>query len=112
VILQIVGNALVIVSAALCWAFVVVYHVMSRGSWRYSLIGRHLMVSDGTVGTVLTLSVIRIIGGPSLDPLWFQVLRMLVFAAVPVVVAWRIWLMVRAQRANNEREHDDARHLP
>jgi uncharacterized membrane protein len=109
---QLVGNGLVVASALLCIAFVVTYHWRTGGTWRRwgawraSEAGRHFMVSMAVFAAVLTLTAVRVIAGAELDTPWFQRLRTAVFAGVPVVFAWRLWLLIRAQRANNEKEHD------
>ena len=50
----------------------------------------------------LDLGVIRIVFG---DSPWFQLVRLLVFVGVPLVMAQRLWLQVKAQRDNTDR-HD------
>jgi cytochrome bd-type quinol oxidase subunit 2 len=101
-VIQIIGNTLVVISVALCWIFVVLYHALTGGTWRRSAAGRHLMVSMATFGTVLTSTAPRVGAGPGLDATWFQIVRVVVFAGVPVVFAWRIVLLIRAQRRDEE----------
>lgn len=95
---QIVGNLLVTISAALCLVFVGLYHRLTGGDWRRSEAGRHLMISMATFGAVLSLTAVRIVIGDPANAPWFVAIRVAVFSAVPIIFAWRIWLLVRAQR--------------
>lgn len=90
-----VGNALVVVTAMLAWTFVVTYHVRAR--WWETETGRNVMAFMAVVAAVCTLAAIRIVAGAGLDTPWYAWLRVAVFAPVPVVIAWRILLLVRAQ---------------
>lgn len=94
--LQIIGDALVVFTAALAWAFVIMYHWMAP--WWRSQVGWHVMTYSAVVAAVLTLSVVRMIGGASLDTPWFAVVRLVVFAGVPLAIGWRIAILWRAQR--------------
>lgn len=94
--LLIVGNALVVITAVLAWTFVVLYHVLAP--WWRSEIGRNLMTLAASMALVLTLSIVRMIGGASLDTPWFQVVRLAVFAGVPVALGWRTVILIRVQR--------------
>lgn len=97
--IRLFGNTLVVLSAALCWVFVVAYHRLTGGAWRRSEAGRHLMATKAVLGVVLTLAVVRLFG---VEAAWFDVLRTVVFAGVPVVFAWRIAILVRAQFREKE----------
>jgi hypothetical protein len=95
---QLVGNALVVVTTVMAWAFCGLYHFSA--TWWRSDMGRNVMVYGLVVAAVLTLSVIRLVwdGGESL---WFAILRLIVFSGVPVAIGWRIAILLRLQ---NHRE--------
>lgn len=92
---QIVGNVLVIVSTLLALAIVVLYHLSSP--WRRSEAGRHLMTFTAVIAVVLLLTAIRVVAGAGLDTPWFQWVRTVVFVGVPIVLAWRLAILWRAQ---------------
>lgn len=89
-----VGNVLIFVSTAEVLAFLVLYHLSTGGDWRHSATGRHLMAYSAAIAAVLVLSTVRIVAG---DSPWFQSLRTIVFAGIPVVFGWRLWLLRVAQ---------------
>lgn len=94
--LRVVGDALVVSAAVLAVAFCVLYHLVAP--WWRSELGRHIMTYSAVVAAVLTLSVVRMIGGASLDTPWFGVLRLVVFGGVPAALLWRIVILLRIQR--------------
>jgi hypothetical protein len=59
--------------------------------------GVHLMIFNATLAAVLGLSVIRLAAGASLDVLWFQILRLIVFIGVPIVGFKQLQLLIKAQ---------------
>jgi hypothetical protein len=90
--LHTVGSVLIILAAAIGTASVVVH---ARVPWWRSQMGRHLMAYMLVIALVLDLSVVRLIVG---DSWWFALLRLLVFTGIPLVLAWRLWLQIKAQR--------------
>jgi hypothetical protein len=101
----VVGNVLAFASLVLAVAFIVAYHLTSRGAWRNNPMGRHMMAFAAVDAVVLGLSCIRAIGGASLNTDWFAALRTITFLGVPWVFAWRLWLLrstVRAERARRD----------
>lgn len=92
------GNALLHLTTAEAWLFIVLYH-LSAPWWRTEA-GRHVMAFMGALAAVLTLSSLRLLTGPPAQPAavtWFTWLRIIVFATIPVVVGWRLWMLWRAQ---------------
>jgi hypothetical protein len=73
----------------------VVYQITAR--WWEREDGRHVMSFMFVIAAVLVLSVIRVYVPGSADLLWFNVLRLVVFAFVPVVLGWRLVMLLRAQ---------------
>lgn len=102
-LLEAAASALIVVSAALAWAWCITYHITTRGHWRDTEFGWSLMSFCGVIGAVLTLSTIRLAAhlADLHDPVWFQVLRVAVFVGVPVNILWRFRLLLRAQRQEN-----------
>lgn len=72
-------------------AFVVLY--AARSPWWRSGMGRHLMAFVGTLVVLLGLVLLGWIVGPLPRIVWVVGL-----APLPVVVWWRLWLLLRAQR--------------
>lgn len=101
--IRLLGDTLVVLSAILCWVFVVAYHRLTGGAWRRSEAGRHLMAMKTVFGLVLTLAVVRLAG---LDSVWFALLRTITFLGVPIVLIWRLAMLVRAQRPQVEVEEE------
>jgi hypothetical protein len=97
-LLVLLGTAELFASAALGLASVVVYHWRTRGEWRHNPVGVHVMWFMIALEATLLPSVARVIIGASLDTLWFAWLRVIVFAGVPVVMAWRLAIIIRATR--------------
>lgn len=94
--LRLAGNALMF-CAALIGAASVAVHL--RVDWRGTAVGRHLLYYMLIIDAVLVLSCVRIFVG---DSWWFALIRLGVFALVPVVMAQRLYLQVKAQRSNDE----------
>lgn len=96
-VFQLIGNGLLISAAVVCTASVVLH---LRVPWWRSEMGRHLLAYMGVMALTLDLGVIRIVFG---DSPWFQLVRLLVFVGVPLVMAQRLWLQVKAQRDTSAR---------
>lgn len=90
--LRVIGNGLIFWAAAVGTASVVLH---ARVPWRHSEMGRHLMAYMGALALVLVLSCIRLVFG---DAPWFQIVRLVVFVAIPLTMTWRLWLQIKAQR--------------
>lgn len=97
-----IGNGLLMCAALVCTASVVMH---ARVPWWRSEMGRHLMAYMGVMAATLDLGVIRSFFG---DTWWFSLLRLIVFCGVPCVMAQRLWLQIKAQRA--ARPADDRDH--
>jgi len=96
-----VGNALIIISAAAIWTFVISYQFLAPW-WRSSL-GRLVMVSKFEFALVLTLMSARVIFGATLETTWYEVLRLIVFAGVPVVFVLQVVALYRFQLGEYRR---------
>ncbi len=104
-----VGNAALVSTFLLCLAFVLIYAATSRW-WQYEA-GRNMMALMAALAAVTGLGTLRLVylgGGEAF--LW---LRVAVFAFVPAVLAWRLWMLIRIQILRpDEKEDDDVRKNP
>lgn len=77
-------------------AFIILYSAIAP--WWRSPLGRNVVALDASISLTLLPSVIHHTFGVStaLDPIftWFTVAA---FAAVPLVIAWRAWILCRIQ---------------
>ena len=93
------GTINLIGSVLILWATVVgvaSVWLHSRVDWRATPMGRHLMAYMAALAAALVLSSIRfLLGG---DTWWFQLIRLVVFVAVPVAMTQRLLIQIRAQR--------------
>lgn len=89
---HLIGNALVVLSALISVVFMTVYHL--RAYWWRTGDGRHVFAFMGVIAAVLTTAAVRILLG---DPEWYTWLRVVVFAGVPVVLLWRLGILLSAQ---------------
>lgn len=92
------GTVLSVITVLLGLLFAVLYEVKTGGAWRRTEMGRHLMAFVLAPTMTLTLALIRAIGGADLDTLWFVLLRMCVFTAVPLVYAQRVLIFLKTQK--------------
>jgi hypothetical protein len=95
-----IGNILIWWAAIVGTASVVVH---ARVRWWDSEMGRHLMAYMTVIAAVLVLSVLRTIVG---DSWWFALVRLIVFIGVPVAMTQRLWLQIKAQRAEQDRRRE------
>lgn len=102
--IQVLGNLLILLSAVEATAFVVVYAMLAP--WWRSDVGRNVMSLMFVIAMVLDLSVIRIYVPVTADVLWFAILRLIVFALVPVVLGMRLWLLWRVQVRDRPRRRE------
>lgn len=100
VIATLVGNVALIASTVLAIAFVALYASTAR--WWETESGRNVMAFMAVVAVQLTLSVVRIFSLVRGE--WFLWLRLGTFVFVPVVLAWRLWMLVRVQILDNRAE--------
>lgn len=76
------------------------YLIVSKGTWRHSEVGRHLMafmVGEALVLTLTWIAMVTVSFWELPDPAWFQWLRLGAFVVgVLGVLAWRLLLLIRA----------------
>lgn len=95
------GNIVLCASAFFATLGVVVY---VRVPWWRSPMGRHLMIKMAVLALILDLGVIRLMFG---EAPWFLLLRLVVYALLPLVLAQRVWLLWQAQRTPAHPDADD-----
>lgn len=89
-----VGNVLLYTSTVIAAVSVIVYHGLSGGRWAHSQEGRHVMAYMASIALILTTWMIGVVFEV---PHWFDTVRLCVFATLPIVLTWRLVLIVRAQ---------------
>lgn len=101
-----VSNVLLIVSAVLNLEMIYRYHRLTRGAWRDTQMGRHVMVYMASTALVLSLASARLVvveWFDQSDPAWFQVARLATYVTIPAIFVWRRHLIVVAHRENKEQ---------
>ena len=96
-VIYLIGSVLLAVAGIIGTASVIVH---ARVAWRSSPMGRHIMAYMVVIAAVLDLGVARMFVGQSFG---FELLRLVVFAGVPLVMGQRLLLQVRAQRRERAR---------
>lgn len=99
-VLKLAGTVLAHWAALVGIASVVVH---SRVPWRETAMGRHLMAYMAAIAAVFTLACIANDFG---DSVWFQLLRLITFIAVPIAMTQRLVLQIRAQRVRSGEDED------
>lgn len=97
--LYLIGNAFLVVAALLALACVLAQALLAR--WWETPAGRHVMAFQSVLATVLTLWVLRV-WMP--DASWLIVAKLVAFAGVPVVLGWRLAIIVRVWQ-DRRRQH-------
>lgn len=95
------STAMLVVAALFAIEWVIAYHRKTHGAWRKKTnpMSRHLMVFMAVIAAALSVSAAReiivdILGDDG--PTWFQIVRLVVLAAIPAVILWRRILLSRA----------------
>lgn len=100
--LQLAGSVLVVVSAVLAWACVIAQALLAR--WWATAAGRHVFAFQAVLALCLGLWAVRLVW-PEGD--WFRLVRLAAFTGVPVVLAWRLQIIVQTWR-RGRRQRDKA----
>jgi hypothetical protein len=104
---QQIGAVEIVISAALITLGIVIFTALAK--WWRSEGGWHVFCFMASIGAVLDLSAARVILGASLDVPWFIWVRVVVFSTVPIVIAWRVWIIIMAQVIRPVRERSTLR---
>lgn len=97
------GNVLLVVTALLALACVASQALLAR--WWETPAGRHVMAFQSALAAVLTLWGLRV---------WFpdneiiRLLRSIAFAGLPVVIGWRLTIIIRTWRAKRRKHKEGA----
>jgi len=90
------GSVLLAVAAVALIAFPFCYHLTTRGSWRTSVMGWHLMSFMGVLGLVMTFAILNF----AIDlPEW---VRPLTWFLVGAVAWWRLVLLFVVQHRDDK----------
>lgn len=91
------SNLAVIATFLGALVFVVAYAWSTRGRWRATIMGKHIMIFMVVILTVTTLAVLSIFFGTA----WphRDLIRTVAWGAVATVIWWRVVLLFRAQHA-------------
>lgn len=99
-LVQHLGTVLILTSASLATACVVAQGMLAR--WWKTPAGRHTFVFQGVFALCLDLWALRIVVP---DGSWFLVARLAAFCGVPVVLGWRLDIIIRTwQRERRKRK--------
>ena len=89
------ATAAAIVSALAGWGFVLAYQVRTRGAWRRTALGWHLMTFTACIALIFSFIVlIRVIGPWS----WLPVAAVALYWLVALLLVQRFVLMLLATR--------------
>ncbi len=101
--LRTIGTVEIVIAMALAWVVVLVHHFLAK--WWTTPEGRHVFTFELVLAVVLGLWGLRLII-PEGD--WFLFLRVVAFALLPVVLVWRLRILIanhrRARKARLEAE--------
>ncbi|MEV4173970.1 hypothetical protein [Nonomuraea sp. NPDC049709] len=98
---QAVGSVLITISALLALAVVVAHQMLAR--WWRTPAGRHAWTFEAVLALSLTLWAVRL-AVPEGD--WFLAARLVAFAGVPVVLGWRLVVIVQTWRRSRRRRKE------
>lgn len=97
--------ALILADFIVSLVFCVAYHVVARW-WRHPF-GVSLMIYQVLMTGVMGFTAWRVLNGAPL-PWWAEAARTVLFAVLPVTLAWRTVVMIRVQRREGGgRQYDD-----
>jgi hypothetical protein len=88
-----VGSALLVLTALLALACVVAQALLAR--WWSTAAGRHVMAFQSVLAAISGLWALRV-WFP--DAAWLLVARLIAFALLPVVLAWRLTIIIQTWR--------------
>lgn len=100
--IRLAGSLLIGVTTVLAVACVVVHQLLAR--WWKTGSGRHVFTFEAVLALSLSLWSLRLIV-PEGD--WFQVVRLVAFAGMPFVLAWRIRIIVQTWRKERRRRVEE-----
>lgn len=90
-----VSTALTVLGAAACWYFAIAYWAFTRGGWRHTPAGRHVMGLSAALGALLTLIAVARLWPDFPGRAW---VTLGLFAVLVAQLVWQCVLLHRAQR--------------
>ncbi len=102
------GLALLLVAAdfATSLAFCVAYHLTAK--WWAHPIGISLMIYQVVMTITMALTAWRWLAWPDSKPaIFFEISRTIIFAALPPILVWRTWVLIKVQRKEGRRSYGD-----
>lgn len=102
--IQTIGSVFIVTSALLAVGCVVAHQLLAR--WWETPYGRHVFAFEFVVATCLGLWALRLVIP---EGEWFQVARLVAFACVPVVLAWRLIIILRVWREERRKRMEGER---
>ncbi|WP_036322040.1 putative phage holin [Microbispora sp. ATCC PTA-5024] len=103
--MRLTGTVLILVSAVLATGCVAAQGLLAR--WWKTDAGRHTFVFQAVFALCLDLWALRVVVP---DGAWFLIARLVAFMGVPVVLAWRLEVIIRTwqrgRRARAESKED------
>lgn len=97
---QVIGNVLIVYTFLISLAFCVSYQLYAK--WTATDFGRSLMLYQIAMTLILGFVAIRVIGidtGP--------VIRLTVFAVVPLALTWRLIVLIKIQRLSRRARKEN-----
>lgn len=93
------GICIAMTSAAVCaWTFVGLY--IGRSNWRAETIGKVMVLTNVFLACVLTQAALS--QWTDRDYLYRDQVRIVIYSALAYGIVWKIVLLLRAQRADDE----------
>jgi small-conductance mechanosensitive channel len=87
----IIGNVALAATFFISLSFVVTY---AFAPWRTYASGRNVMALMFALMLLSGLSLLRLVYA---EHAWFLWLRVVVLSAIPFILAWRLWMLIRVQ---------------
>jgi len=103
-LVHLIGSLLVVVTALLAIACVAAQALLAR--WWSTPAGRHVFAFQAVLALCLGLWAARLFAP---DGEWFQVARLVAFALVPWVLAWRLLIIVQTWRKRRRQRVEEDR---
>ncbi|MET8334350.1 putative phage holin [Streptosporangium canum] len=100
-LVHLIGSLLVVVTALLAIACVAAQVLLAR--WWETSAGRHVFAFQAVLAACLSLWAVRLLF-PAGD--WFQIPRLVAFALVPWVLAWRFLIIVQTWRTRRRQREE------
>lgn len=108
---RVIINSIVLIAELQLLEFVIAYHRLTKGAWRKNYLGVHNMVFMAALFMILLPSAINIVvryiiqdipAPPSTFPLWFDIVRLVIYLLLPLVILWRRFILQIVQKEEKE----------